>query len=135
MQTYPGIRRWHRGLGEWGDEAEVIDFTGSGRRRTAIFSNNVKANTPVQMAEAHGFKLALKRLYESREAVPSARLVMMVHDELIAECDEGDADQVGQWLVSNMVAAMQPLVDGVVVRVDPVTVPSYSDEDKKNAEH
>ncbi|HYW88645.1 MAG TPA: DNA polymerase, partial [Chloroflexota bacterium] len=135
MSTYPGIRKWHRGLGEWGTEAEVIDFTGSGRRRLAIFSNNVKANTPVQMAEAHGFKLALKRLYETREAVPSARLVMMVHDELIAECDVGEADQVGQWLVSNMVAAMQPLVEGVVVRVDPVTVPSYSDEDKKHAEH
>jgi len=134
MSTYPGIRKWHRGLGEWGTEAEVIDFTGSGRRRLAIFSNNVKANTPVQMAEAHGFKLALKRLYETREAVPSARLVMMVHDELIAECDVGEADLVGQWLVSNMVAAMQPLVEGVVVRVDPVTVPSYSDEDKRNAD-
>src|SRR5215471_2649635 len=134
MAMYPGIRRWHRGLGEWGTEAEVIDFTGSGRRRLAIYSNNVKANTPVQMAEAHGFKLALKRLYDTRSEVPSARLVMMVHDELIAECDYEDRYAVAQWLVSNMVSAMQPLVDGVTVQVEPTIVPSYSDQDKKNAE-
>ena len=134
MAQYSGIRVWHRSLGEWGDEASVIDDTGSGRRRVRIFSNNVKANTPVQMAEAHGFKLALKALYDDREAVPSARLVMMVHDELIAECDQDDANTTAQWLTSHMVNAMQPLVDGVRVNVEATIVPSYSDEDKKNAD-
>lgn len=130
FKTYPGIRAWHRGLGAWGDEAEVIDFSGSGRRRRRIFSNNVKANTPVQMVEAHGFKLAMTRLYDTRSSVPSARLVMMVHDELIAECDQGDVALCKQWLKSNMEAAMQPLVEGVVVHCDPEEVASYADEDK-----
>jgi DNA polymerase I-like protein with 3'-5' exonuclease and polymerase domains len=135
MRTYPGIRKWHRSLGEWNTEAEVIDDTGSGRRRSRIFSNNVKANTPVQMAEAHGFKLALTRLYASRDQVPSARLVMMVHDEIIAECDYAERHRVVQWMQAEMVNAMQPLVDGVRVEVEPTIVRSYSDEDKKNAEH
>jgi DNA polymerase-1 len=134
MRTYPGIRKWHRSLGEWGDEAEVIDDTGSGRRRSRIFSNNVKANTPVQMAEAHGFKLALQALYEARDQVPSARLVMMVHDELIAECDAQDGLRTAQWMQAHMVNAMQPLVDGVTVKVEAKIVPSYADEDKKNAD-
>jgi DNA polymerase-1 len=134
MRTYPGIRHWHRSLGEWNTEAEVIDDTGSGRRRSRIFSNNVKANTPVQMAEAHGFKRALKALYDDREAVPSARLVMMVHDELIAECDEQDGPAVGAWLKHHMTTAMQPLVDGVHVDVEARIVVSYSDEDKKRGE-
>ena len=134
FRTYPGIRAWHRGLGEWGVESEVIDFSGSGRRRKAIYSNNVKANTPVQMVEAHGFKLAMRDLYETRDLVPSARLVMMVHDELIAECDAADSLRCQQWLKSNMEAAMQPLVPGIHVQVDPLKVEDYSDAAKKRAE-
>jgi DNA polymerase-1 len=132
LRTYRGIRSWHHRLGQWGDETVIYDPSGSGRRRTAVFSNNVKANTPVQMVEAHGFKRALTLLHDSRDQVPSARLVMMVHDELIAECDVADAEAVGAWLKDNMVYAMQPLVDGVAVRVDATIVASYSDEDKKN---
>ena len=134
FRTYPGIRAWHRGLGEWGVEAEVIDFSGSGRRRKAIYSNNVKANTPVQMVEAHGFKLAMSELYNTRSTIPSARLVMMVHDELIAECDAADSLRCQQWLKSTMEAAMQPLVKGVHVQVDPLQVDDYSDAAKKRAE-
>jgi DNA polymerase-1 len=134
MNTYPGIRRWHRSLGEWNTEAEVIDDTGSGRRRSRIFSNNVKANTPVQMAEAHGFKRALIALHNDRHTVPSARLVMMVHDELVAECDHADRYLVAQWLQQHMVDAMQPLVDGVRVEVEATIVPSYHDDDKQQGE-
>jgi DNA polymerase-1 len=130
MRTYRGIRAWHRSLGEWGTETVVVDPSGSGRRRTAIFSNNVKANTPVQMVEAHGFKLALQALYTSRDAVPSARLVMMVHDELIAECAEGDADAVKAWLTEGMQVPMQSLLPGVSIKVDAKIVRSYADEDK-----
>ena len=131
MRTYRGIRSWHRSLSDWGVEEVVFDPSGSGRRRTAVFSKNVKANTPVQMVEAHGFKLALQGLYATRHEVPSARLVMMVHDELIAECDEQDAEQVGRWLIREMVLGMQPLVEGVTVRVDATIVVSYSDDDKE----
>jgi DNA polymerase-1 len=131
MRTYRGIRAWHRGLSDWGVETTVIDPSGSGRRRSAIFSKNVKANTPVQMVEAHGFKRALQALYETRESVPSARLVMMVHDELIAECDASEAVATAHWLKQHMTYGMQPLVDGVTIRVDATIVPSYSDADKK----
>ena len=57
----------------------------------------VKANTPVQMAEAHGMKLAMTALYNDRAAVPSARLIMLVHDELIAACDYDDRYLVAAW--------------------------------------
>jgi DNA polymerase I-like protein with 3'-5' exonuclease and polymerase domains len=134
FKQYAGIKRWHRSLGEWNTEAEVIDDTGSGRRRSRIFSNNVKANTPVQMGEAHGVKRALIELYNDRAAAPSAKLVMLVHDELIAECDYDDRYAVATWLKSHMVNAMQPLVDGVAVDVEVKIVESYSDEDKKRGE-
>jgi DNA polymerase-1 len=131
MRTYRGIRSWHRDLSDWGVEETIFDPSGSGRRRSAIFSKNIKANTPVQMVEAHGFKLALQGLYSSRDAVPSARLVMMVHDELIAECDEAEAETVGVWLKQGLKDAMQPLVKGVMVGVEALIVPSYADADKK----
>jgi DNA polymerase-1 len=131
MRTYRGIRSWHRSLSDWGVEETIFDPSGSGRRRSAVFSKNVKANTPVQMVEAHGFKLALQGLYATRSEVPSARLVMMVHDELIAECAAQDGEAVAAWLKREMIAGMQPLVEGVAVKVEATIVASYSDADKK----
>lgn len=82
------------------------------------------------MVEAHGFKLALSQLYETRHEVPSARLVMMVHDEIIAECDEADVNRCRSWLGGNMAQAMNSILDGVKARVDVKVVRSYADADK-----
>jgi DNA polymerase-1 len=130
MRTYRGIRSWHKSLSDWGTEETIYDPSGSGRRRAAVFSKNVKANTPVQMVEAHGFKRALQVLYNTRHEAPSARLVMMVHDELIAECDADDVARTQQWLCKGMLEPMQALLPGVVVRVDVKVTRSYADSDK-----
>jgi len=130
MRTYRGIRSWHKSLSDWGTEEVIYDPSGSGRRRAAVFSKNVKANTPVQMVEAHGFKRALQVLYNSRHEAPSARLVMMVHDELIAECDADDVERTQKWLCKGMLEPMQALLPGVTVRVDVKVTRSYADSDK-----
>ena len=134
MRTYPGIQDWHRSQAGWDTAVDITDPSGTGRTRFQVASKNMQLNTPVQMVEAHGFKRALIDLYASRKAFPSARLVMMVHDELIAECDERDADEVKLWLVGCMHAAMQPLTPGWFVKVDALTVHDYSDAEKERAE-
>ena len=131
MATYAGIADWHANQAGWDRPVPIVDPSGSGRLRRRVASKNMQLNTPVQMVEAHGFKRAIQEMYADREAVPSARLVMMVHDELIAECDVDDADATAAWLKRHMVYGMQPLVEGVMVRVDATIVASYSDDDKK----
>jgi len=130
MRTYRGIRSWHRSLSDWGTEEVIYDPSGSGRRRSAVFSKNVKAKTPVHIVEAHGLKRALQVLYNTRHEAPSARLVMMVHDELIAECDADDVERTQQWLCKGMLEPMQALLPGVTVRVDVKVTRSYADSDK-----
>ena len=135
MRTYRGIRSWHRTLTDWDTEEVIFDPSGSGRRRRRVFSRNIKANTPVQMIEAHGFKRAMALLYQHRDEAPTARLVMMVHDELIAEVDEREAQHCAAWLTRHMETAMQPLVGDIVVHAGATIVADYSDQEKKRAEH
>ena len=52
-------------------------------------------NTPVQGSAADIIKLAMLRVHEKlREKVPQAKLVLQVHDELIVECPEAEAETV-----------------------------------------
>src|SRR4029453_14609917 len=68
-------------------------------------------NTPVQGAEADGFKLAVARLYERRHEAPDARLIMCVHDELVVECPAPQAEETAAWLHKHMQVAMEEVVE------------------------
>ena len=64
----------------------------------------------MQGTGADGLKLALALLYERRAECPGAVPILAVHDEIVVECDEGDAKKVGAWLEKAMVEGM----DGVL---------------------
>jgi DNA polymerase-1 len=57
-------------------------------RRGRLFE---RLNSPVQRTRADGLKLALGHLYERRDELPGAVPILAVHDEIVVECDETDA--------------------------------------------
>jgi len=60
-------------------------------------------NTPIQGSAADLMKLAMIRVSASLKAqIPSARLLLQVHDELLLECAEKDADSVSERVRAEM---------------------------------
>lgn len=59
------------------------------------FGERVARNAPIQGTAADIIKIAMIRVYERLKAEqPDARLILQVHDELIVECNEEDAEKV-----------------------------------------
>jgi DNA polymerase-1 len=115
LELYPGIRRWHNRVGDTVKNRHAIDtHTLYGRRRIGIDRYTEALNSPVQGSGADGLKLALVRLFQHRDAVQDARLVNVVHDELIVECPMEQADVTAAWLKTHMESAMQQVVHNKV---------------------
>jgi DNA polymerase-1 len=113
FSLYPGLRSWHRACGALKDWEGCVDTrTPLGRRRTGVDRYTEIINTPVQGAEADGFKIAVATLYEHRHEVPEAKLLMCVHDELVAECPAEQAHETAAWMTRHMQAAMDEVVQG-----------------------
>jgi DNA polymerase-1 len=90
VRTILGRRRWLPGL-----------TSGNGALRS--FAERAAINTPLQGSAADLMKLAMVRVHRSLKAVtPSARLLLQVHDELLVECAERDAETVGARVKAEM---------------------------------
>ena len=78
----------------------------SSNRNMRAFGERVALNMPIQGAAADIIKLAMVRVHRQlKEAALEARLIMQVHDELIVECPEAEADRVKAILVREMEGA------------------------------
>ncbi len=67
------------------------------------FGERVARNAPIQGTAADIIKLAMIRVFEKLKAeVPTASLILQVHDELIVECEEKDAETVCEILATEM---------------------------------
>ncbi len=67
------------------------------------FGERVARNAPIQGTAADIIKLAMIRVFDTlKEKVPTANLILQVHDELIVECFEADAKAVSDILKSEM---------------------------------
>jgi DNA polymerase-1 len=120
---YPRFSAWHDEL------KQAIEKDGSmetrtlmNRRRLGIQSYTEGANSPIQGSAADGFKLALTELYQDRHAHPEARVIAVVHDEILVECPTQDAPAVGEWVKRHMERAMSQAVRGEVPIVADVTI-------------
>ncbi len=66
----------------------------------------VAMNTPIQGTAADIIKIAMNRVYARlKKDAPNAKLILQVHDELIVECAETDAEKVKSILTEEMQAA------------------------------
>ena len=79
-------------------------------------------NTPIQGTAEDIIKIAMNRVKDALEKeLPEAKLVMQVHDELIVECAEKDADKASEILKREMEASASlsvPLVAEVGIGKD-----------------
>lgn len=109
--AYEGIARWHARTSARVDCGEYETRTHTGRRRQDVRSYTEHLNAPVQGTAADGMKLALAFLWERREECPGAIPILAVHDELVVECDEEDAEKAKAWLVKAMKDGMDAVVN------------------------
>jgi DNA polymerase-1 len=114
FKAYPGLRRWHRST----PDKPIVTRTLAGRRRLGVTRYTEKLNTPVQGTGADGLKQALALLWERRAECPGAFPVLVIHDEIVVECDAGQAEAVKAWLRQAMLDGMAPLIDPVPVEVE-----------------
>jgi DNA polymerase-1 len=128
FHTYRGLQQWHRQTAARLKRERTLETrTLAGRRRLGVAKFTEALNTPVQGTGADGLKLALARLFTHRDEAPNARLIAVVHDEILAECPETDAEATAQWLTRHMTAAMQELVgDAVPMTVEVTRGPSWA---------
>ena len=106
------MKAWHDR--EWRElkKGNTETRTLTGRRRTGVSKLTERLNSPVQGTGADGLKLALAYLWERRHECPGAVPILAVHDEIVVECDEGDAKKVEAWLEKAMVDGMDAVLNG-----------------------
>jgi DNA polymerase I-like protein with 3'-5' exonuclease and polymerase domains len=121
FRTYPGLRAWHRTIGEEPADTRTL----AGRLRVGVRRYTEKLNTPVQGTGADGLKRALGLLWERRAECPGAVPVLFVHDEIVLECAESGAGAAADWLRRCMADGMAPLLDPVPVEVEVATGPTW----------
>ena len=111
--TYSGVQDFINSTIERAEENGFVE-TISGRRRyiKSINSANkleksgaerIAINTPIQGSAADIVKKAMIKVdAELKQKFPEAKLLLQVHDELIAECPENQAEQVADLIKNSM---------------------------------
>ena len=113
FETYPGIKGFLDGLVEEAKERGFVT-TMYGRRRPIpelkssnfaqrSFGERVAMNSPIQGTAADIIKIAMIRVHDrlKKEGLKS-RLILQVHDELLIEAFEEEAEQVEKILQEEM---------------------------------
>jgi DNA polymerase-1 len=131
--TYRGLDAWLREAGTKAVKDRVAR-TISGRMYRFRFDENDRAqfagarrngmNFPIQGSSADILKRSLRLLHDEL-AGTSAKLVNIVHDEIIVECDANEAQITAQKLEKAMVSAGQEFVKRVPIKVDVETADEW----------
>jgi len=119
---YRGLQAWHRSQ----TDGEVETRTVAGRRRLGVERFTEKLNTPVQGSGADGLKAALGILWETRDRAPGAAPILVVHDEIVVECDRGQADEARAWVVDAMRSGMETVLHRVPAEVEATICADWS---------
>ena len=104
LDTYPGIGHWHRRQARECERGNVEARTLLGRLRVVEPDHEGKPkfterlNAPVQGTGADILKTAMAKLWEGREEYPDALPILIVHDEIVVECEAAQAEGVDAWL-------------------------------------
>lgn len=113
LEKYHGVREYMKNIVEQAKQGGFV-ATLYGRRRelpelkssnynTRSFGERVALNMPIQGTAADIIKIAMVRVYRRLKAENlNAKLILQVHDELIAECPAPDAERVCKILSEEM---------------------------------
>lgn len=113
LEKYSGVHEYMKNIVELAKRQEYVSTLFNRRRylpeikssnfNTRSFGERVALNMPIQGTAADIIKLAMVKVYKRLKAeCPDAKLILQVHDELICECPEKDADMVKVILEEEM---------------------------------
>ena len=118
LATYPGVATY---MDKVIEKAKTDGFvtTAFGRRRylpelsssngmLRAFGERVARNAPIQGTAADIIKIAMIKVYERlQKELPTAKLILQVHDELIVECKKEDCALASKILKEEMESAAE----------------------------
>ena len=118
IDAYPNIHKWHntcKNLVDAGEPVRMVDgrrcFLNGARSKHTIMCNNI-----VQGSCASAMKLALWGIYNALPGIdPSARLVGVIHDEVLIECEQGRGEAILDMARAHMVQAGSEIFGSSVV--------------------
>lgn len=91
----------------FGRRRYIPELSASNKNVQAL-GKRIAMNTPIQGTAADIIKLAMVRVYERlKKELPDARLILQVHDELIVEAKECDAEKAAELLREEMEKAVE----------------------------
>ena len=125
FDTYRGIAQWHRDvMNVSSDEGRTL----TGRR--FMFRKEAglpeRSNLPVQGTAADIIKKALGILIERIDR--ETKIVAVVHDEILIECPEFQAEQAAAILKSAMEEAVNSILPDVPTAVEPIISSSWAEK-------
>ncbi len=109
FETYPGVKKFLDGLVEQAKEQGYVTTLFGRRRpipelkspRTRAFGERVAMNSPIQGTAADIMKIAMVAVdRELRRRNMESRIVLQVHDELLVEARESEAEEV-VWILED----------------------------------
>ena len=115
---FPGVKRYMEAVVEQARADGYVETLWHRRRalpeikasnfNTRSFGERVALNMPIQGTAADIIKLAMVRVHRRLKGENlAARLIMQVHDELIVECPEDEAERVKALLTEEMEGAAE----------------------------
>lgn len=117
LNTYPEIAKWHKRLVQQMFHMKkqyLIVETVLGRKMRANTLNDA-ANLPIQGTASEALKLAIHYLYE---ALPTARIVNVVHDQIVLECmSKDEAEQQAPILEAAMIKGWEQVAQYMKVQL------------------
>lgn len=93
-----------------------FNFDPSDRQQVSMTQRNGK-NAPIQGTSADILKRALRLLNDDLQGT-SGRIVNIIHDEIVVEVDEGEAEEVAKKVERAMCSAGEEYVQSVPVKVE-----------------
>lgn len=113
-KKYPNIYRFHNML----LTSDSIRSVGGRVWSDIPKGDGKRLNLPIQASAAEGFKEGLKLLVEELERRPSWKIVNVIHDEVLLEVDESEAEEAKDILETCMKKGMEKILKVVPVVVD-----------------
>ena len=90
------------------DRRRYIPELKNSNKNLQAFGKRVAMNAPIQGSAADIIKIAMINVYKRLKTdLPTAKLILQIHDELIIECDERDKDKACALLKEEMENAVK----------------------------
>jgi DNA polymerase I len=111
FDAFGEAKAWRQGLEDEFDNGSRETRTIIGRRRLDVVNKRQRWNAPIQGSATDAFRAAAVTLLERREEVGGFRIIALIHDEVVLEVPEENAEAVEEWAGTVMAEAAAAIVN------------------------